>query len=142
MGIPGASIAGKIPGIGTITSLVGIRAWVIELRAFGISRYTDGLAAEARALKGLMKETGFKEWARFWHYGRTTIPLTKRLFAEQVFSDLGKPWSQLVTGFGPIRGIIDTAEIRRIKKQHGAAFTGFKRKKIIQKKNRYQGRGR
>ena len=102
MGIPGASIARKIPGIGTILSAVGIRAWVTELRTFGISRLTSGYNAEAQSLKDLMKETGILKWARFWHYGRTQIPLTKRLFAEQVFSDLGKPWSDLITGFGPI----------------------------------------
>ena len=102
MGIPGEGLAGRVPGIGTISGAVGIRAWVLELRAFGLSRLTRAYSAEARSLKVLMKETGFLKWADFWHYGRTQIPLTKRLFCEQVFSDMGGRWSSLITGFGPL----------------------------------------
>lgn len=102
MGIPGESIARRIPGIGTIFSSVSVRAWVVELRAFGIGRLSRALDHEATAVKKLLLETKFLKWARFWHYGRTQISLQMRLFVEQVYSDLGEPWSDLVTGFGPI----------------------------------------
>lgn len=130
MGIPGEGLASRIPGLGTLLGAVSVRAWVRELRAFGIKRLTDGYTAEANALKQLMKETGVKDWARFWHYGRTQISLQMRLFAEQVYSDLGKPWSELVTGFGPLKGIIDKARIAEIRKQKQSKFRGFKRRKF------------
>lgn len=129
MGIPGEGLARRIPGVSTLVSITSVRIWVAELRAFGLGRLTDGLRAERDSLVQLMDDTGFEKWARFWHYGRTMIPLTMRLFCEQVFSDRGKPWSELVTGFGPIRGIINRAEIARIRKQETAKFTGFKRTK-------------
>ena len=144
MGIPGSSFARKIPGIGTILSAVGIRAWVAELRAFGISRLTDGYNTEAAALKHLMTETGFIRWARFWHYGRTQIPLTKRLFAEQVFSDLGKPWSDLVTGFGVLgkgeeqRKLTKKEALRREASRARPRVIDYKR--IKKKKMNYYGR--
>ena len=102
MAAAGASLARKIPGVGTILSSLGVRRWVAELRRWGISRLSRAMAAEAASLKTLMIETGIVRWADFWHYGRTQISLQMRLFAEQVYSDMGPPWSDLITGFGPI----------------------------------------
>ena len=102
MAAAGASLASKIPGLGPIIDVLSVRRWVRFLRNLGIERYTRGFTAEANALKALMKETGFRKWAKFWHYGRTQISLQMRLFAEQVYSDLGEPWSSMITGFGPM----------------------------------------
>lgn len=98
----GIGIAKKIPGFGAIVSVVDVRRWVSLLRRIGVDRLTAGYLAEARALKDLMLETGFRKWAKFWHYGRTQISLQMRLFSEQVYSDLGDPWSSMITGFGPM----------------------------------------
>lgn len=37
-----------------------------------------------------------------WAYVRTVISLQLRIVIEQIFWDMGKPWSQLVTGFKPV----------------------------------------
>ena len=102
MAAAGIGIARKIPGVGTVLGAHVVRTWVTQLRAWGIARLSRGYAAEASSLKTLMKETGIVRWADFWHYGRTQISLQMRLFAEQVYSDMGPPWSDLITGFGPI----------------------------------------
>lgn len=135
MVVPGGSLARSIPGVGTLLGATSVRRWVAELRTFGIKRLADGYVAEAGALKDLMKETGIREWARFWHYGRTQISLQMRLFAEQVYSDLGKPWSDLVTGFGPLKGLI-IPRSKASRESEQAKFKGFKRNKFSRKRRR------
>lgn len=60
------------------------------------------LVATADAIKKTLRSVGFLKWERFWHYGRQLIPLQRRLLMEQIYSDMGEPWSILVTGFGSI----------------------------------------
>ncbi len=107
----GAAIAHKIPGFGAILAFTDVRRWVSLMRRIGVERATLGFHAEADALKGLMKEIGFRKWAKFWHYGRTQISLQVRLFVEQVYSDLGKPWSDMITGFGPLTEVIISPDV-------------------------------
>jgi len=102
------SIAGlvkQIPGFGRIATSHALRRWARELRLFGVVRQANIFSAERDAVVDLIEESGFRQWAKFWHYGRTQISLTTRLFIEQIYSDLGEPWSQLITGFGPIKKI-------------------------------------
>ncbi len=95
----------KVPLVGDVLGRFVIRGWVRRLRIFGVDRAHIALAAERDAVVHLIQEVGFRKWSRYWHYGRTQISLTTRLFVEQVYSDLGDPWSQLITGFGPIKKI-------------------------------------
>ncbi len=148
MGIPGEGLARKVPGLGTILGHVGVRAWVAELKAFGLSRLIDAQVAESNALKTFSRDEGFDRIAAWWHYGRTQISLQMRLYAEQVFSDMGKPWSDLISGFGPIRGIIRKAQIKKslegLSREGRTAFTGFKRthrtrQQMERQKTRYRG---
>ena len=111
MGIPGQGIASQIPGIGTLGAVTRIRRWIHEFRAFGFDRMDSAVHAERDSAVHLIKEVGFRKWARFWHYGRTLIDLQSRLFFEQIYSDLGKPWSDLVTGFGPVTAIVISPKV-------------------------------
>ena len=88
-------------GLGTLEQVSQIHAWILRLRNT-VDHDSRLLIGAAQALADLIENIGWKRWARYWHYGRSTISLQHRLFAEQVYSDLGEPWSRLVTGFGAI----------------------------------------
>ena len=136
----GVDVAKKIPLVSTVLGAVSVRRWVAELRRWGIGRLTRGYDAEANSLKVLMKETGFRKWAKFWHYGRTQISLQMRLFAEQVYSDKGFPWSELVTGFGPLTEVVMDPEVRaREIRARSTAIQKSKRKKALAELARRRG---
>ena len=91
----------KLLGLDTAQQIGMIHVWVKRLSRT-IRLDTAGLVGAAQAVADLLEDMGFGRWARYWHYGRSTISLQHRLFVEQVYSDLGEPWSKLVTGFGSI----------------------------------------
>ncbi len=107
-----AAIAGSagrlagIPGVGAFVSLASqiseLRGWIFHLRS-NLKRDTSALHTTADEFKAYIKSVGIDRWARYWHYGRQLISLQVRLFCEQVYSDLGGEWAELVTGFGPLK---------------------------------------
>ncbi len=134
----------RIPGVFAFVDIVNavaeIRGWLAHLRS-NLRRDTDGLLTTADEIKVYLKSVGIDRWSRYWHYGRQLISLQHRLFLEQVFSDLGGEWGELVTGFGPlkrakvsIRG--DPAELG----QRGIEG-GFARRLDARNKRRYRGGG-
>lgn len=103
MALAGAGIAGNLlSGIPNIPLVVGkFRAWM-DLTRRGIDASTDSLAGLAQETSKTLRSIGFKKWATYWHIGRQLIPLQHRLLMEQIYSDMGTPWSDLITGFGPL----------------------------------------
>ena len=75
--------------------------WLDAVRRH-FDRYDSATSAAGDNVKAVLKKIGFRRWEHFWHYGRQLIPLQHRLLIEQVYSDLGSPWSDLVTGFGAL----------------------------------------
>lgn len=55
-----------------------------------------------RAYQDLGRSDWFAIFFYHWKIARAGMPLQLRLVCEQVFSDAGLPWSNLVTGFRPM----------------------------------------
>ena len=94
---------------------VDLGRWLDAVRRH-FDRYSSATNAAGDNVKAILKKIGIRRWSRFWHYGRQLIPLQHRLLIEQVYSDLGEPWSQFLTGFGPLTDLVidgDTLERER-----------------------------
>ena len=98
----------RVPGVSAFVDLAeaiaAVRGWLHHLRG-NLRRDTDALLTTTDEVKTYLREVGFARFNRYWHYGRQLISLQHRLLVEQVFSDLGPPWSEFVTGFGVLKGI-------------------------------------
>lgn len=99
LGSIASGLTGRIPNIPVVVG--ELRVWLDLTRR--------GIDAAVAALDGLVQETtrtlksiGFQKWAKYWHVGRQLISLQQRLLLEQIYSDMGEPWSDLITGFGPL----------------------------------------
>ncbi len=57
----------------------------------------------ARKLADAMSKSGHRRVAEFWKTRRLTVSLQLRLYVEAVLFSMGKPWSDLVSGFKPLR---------------------------------------
>ncbi len=132
----------RIPYVGSFVDLAnaisGIRQWLHHLRGY-LKRDTDALLTTADEIKTYLNEVGYERWGRYWHYGRQLISLQHRLLVEQIFSDMGEPWSELVTGFGALPGLVSITERRGIEatERIGEEFRRAFRRKF----RRYQYRG-
>lgn len=115
VGIPKPS---RIPFLGHVARGLAIKRVVTELGNDTIRRrVTDLNLSVASQVSKAMDKAGYVEFARYWVYARLGVDLQTRLFIEQVASNKGKPWSDVVTGFGVLRMV---HEDRRYAKQTGA----------------------
>lgn len=89
---------------GPIDEQVGLAALVAVLEnrtAYVASvNYTATLA---RGVRDAAKRLGYERFSRLWIPWRLLISLQVRLFVETVMFSMGKPWSDLVSGFKPLR---------------------------------------
>ncbi len=68
-----------------------------------IRTFNDQASRRARKLADAMSQRGFAKVSRFWKTRRLTVNLQLRLYVEAVLFSMGKPWSDLVSGFKPLR---------------------------------------
>ena len=143
------AILKRIPGAADVASLaIPTDLAVAELRHFLAIVAGERFDHNSSLLINLAKEVasrlgaiGYGRWARFWHYGRQLISLQHRLFIEQVYSDMGEPWSGLVTGFGTLDGGATGAEIRAAAKAASPRgpsrqVTGVEHERAVEAKRR------
>ena len=108
MAASGLTRLARIPGVSAFIDIVKA---IGELRGYlrylstNLDRDTNALVLTAFEVKTFLRRVGIRKWSEYWHYGRQLISLQHRLFYEQVYSDMGEPWSELVTGFGPLRAL-------------------------------------
>ena len=62
--------------------------------------YTSSLG---RGVRDVCRSIGYERFERFWIPWRLMVSLQVRLFVETVLFSMGKPWSELVSGFKPLR---------------------------------------
>ena len=98
----GALVSG-IAGEPLALAIGQLRLWLRNVSG-KIDEFTRMLEDTQKETSATLKTIGFSRWARFWHIGRQLISLQQRLLLEQIYSDMGKPWSDLITGFGPLSG--------------------------------------
>ena len=89
-----------------------LRQWFALVAGDRFNHNSQLLITAAKEIAEGLGRIGCGRWARFWHYGRQLVSLQQRLFLEQIYSDLGEPWSKLITGFGTIDGGATGAEIK------------------------------
>ena len=82
-------------GIAVLVSVLESR----EATAFAIN-YT---ARIGRGVRDAVRAVGYERFARLWIPWRLMVSLQVRLFVETVLFSMGKPWSELVSGFKPLR---------------------------------------
>lgn len=68
-----------------------------------IRTFNDQARQRARSLAESMSRRGYTKVAEFWKTRRLTVNLQLRLYVEAVLFSMGKPWSDLVSGFKPLR---------------------------------------
>ena len=89
---------------GPIDEQIGLAALVVVLEsceAYVASvNYTATLA---RGIRDAAEKVGYRRFARLWIPWRLLVSLQVRLFVETVMFSMGKPWSELVSGFKPLR---------------------------------------
>ena len=118
----GAVVSGTGNVFGLTIAVSKLRLWM-DLTRRRIDSHNALLSGFAQETITTLRSIGFKKWAAFWHYGRQLISLQERLLLEQVYSDMGKPWSSLLTGFGPLarlsprREEVDSAARYRARKE-------------------------
>lgn len=135
----------RVPGISAFIDLAQqiaeVRGWLHHLRG-NLKRDTSALLTTADEIKAYLRDVGFERFGQYWHYGRQLISLQHRLLVEQVFSDMGEPWSELVTGFGALKSIAGITEERgrRATERTPEEFRRAYRRKV--RGARYRGGGR
>ena len=71
------------------------------------ARYVRVATATAKArmtrMAKAIKALGEKRFRAFWIPQRLAVDLQMRLYVETVLFSMGKPWSELVSGFKPLR---------------------------------------
>ena len=65
--------------------------------------YNAAARARARSLAEAMSRSGYPKISEFWKTRRLTVNLQLRLYVEAVLFSMGQPWSDLVSGFKPLR---------------------------------------
>ena len=122
-----------------------LRLWMRNVSG-KIDRYSQMLEDTSKEVSATLKTIGFVRWAGFWHIGRQLISLQQRLLLEQIYSDMGKPWSDLITGFGPLSrlGRVSFGEAIRTQRKslRGSRFTPRARIPLSIKRNKQRRRRR
>ena len=70
------------------------------------------LTAMGRSVRDAVRRLGIENFERFWIPGRLLVSLQIRLFVETVLFSMGKPWSELVSGFKPLRMNMKSIPVR------------------------------
>ena len=95
-----AGALSAIPGVSTLlrsSKLAEFAGWLLH--------YDGTLTAlrnQSRNVARMVTRVPFVKFVEMWKWMRMTIDLQTRLYLEQVFTELGKPYSDLVTGFKAI----------------------------------------
>ena len=95
-----AGALASIPGVSTLlrsSKLVEFTGWLLH--------YDGTLTAlrnQSSKLARIVVRVPFVKFVEIWKWMRMTIDLQTRLYLEQVFTELGPPYSDLVTQFKPI----------------------------------------
>ena len=69
--------------------------------------FSDTARGRATTVARAAFKAGFKSFGSYWVARRLTVSLQVRLFVEAVMFSMGKPWSELVSGFKPLRMDLD-----------------------------------
>lgn len=94
----------SIPGIPT-TAVVDISGWLLSLKAMDqIMEVTTPLWDNTRQA---LESIGYAKFRIYWRVGRLLVGLQTRLFVEEVMTFMGKPWSNLKTGFDSISQVAE-----------------------------------
>lgn len=89
---------------GPLDELLEIAVFVYVLRAKGlVSLGSDLLRGLGGGVRAALDDLGYDRFRQFWVPGRLIVSLQLRLFVESVLFSMGKPWSDLVSGFKPLR---------------------------------------
>lgn len=65
--------------------------------------FNDAASQRARRLADSISKRGWPKFAQYWKVRRLSVTLQLRLYVEAVLFSMGKPWSDLVSGFKPLR---------------------------------------
>ena len=65
--------------------------------------FTDQAASRGGRISRAARNAGIKKFSRYWIGRRLSVSLQVRLFVEAVLFSMDKPWSDLVSGFRPLR---------------------------------------
>ena len=117
----------SIPGVPT-TAIIDISGWLLSLKAMDqIMAVTGPLW---RNTEIALRSIGYAKFRRYWRVGRLLVGLQTRLFVEEVMTFMGRPWSDLKTGFDTISSVGEEAKLRKsLKKWRGTKDPQFEREK-------------
>lgn len=85
---------------------ISVLAQVLRSREI-VDGASDLISYLGRAIRDGIVDLGYQRFSRFWIPMRLTVGLQLRLFVETVLFSMGKPWSELVSGFKPLRWPMD-----------------------------------
>ena len=136
----GGVVAGSRRVLDLTITIQEFRLWM-DLTRRRIDSYHALLTDFQKETETTLRSIGYRRWSEFWHIGRQMIGLQQRLLIEQVYSDMGKPWSDLITGFGPLARRVDktvitdsAARYRARKKEESEAIS----QQVIKRTQRYR----
>ena len=89
---------------GPIDEMVGLAALVTALENREIYNASVNFTANlARGIRDAALQLGYRRFKRLWIPWRLFVSLQVRLFVETVLFSMDQPWSELVSGFKPLR---------------------------------------
>lgn len=116
----------QIPEYSTPIKFANALNLITAIQAGKIDALIEEVEIEFMAV---VKSSSPYAFAKRWMWMRNWLPLQLRLFLEQVFWRLGKPYTDLITGFGPIsleefKTYAGTVDIRGIEAERARRAKG------------------
>ena len=89
---------------GPFDEVVGLAGLVTVLESREAYNFAvNGLSRLGRGVRDAALKIGYRRFERLWVPYRLMVGLQVRLFVETVLFSMDKPWSDLVSGFKPLR---------------------------------------
>lgn len=77
---------------------------LLEIESWrGVKVYNQTARARARRMADAISKRGYPKFSEYWKTKRLGVSLQMRLYTEAILFSMGKPWSDLVSGFKPLR---------------------------------------
>ncbi len=104
-------MVGSIPLVGGFLSLGDVSSWLIGLK--GIDQTMSTYQKLWDNIEGALRHIGFPKFRMYWRVGRLLVSLPTRLLVEEVLTYMGRPWSDLKTGFDTISSVDEKNRLRK-----------------------------
>ena len=131
----------SIPGVPT-TAVIDISGWLLSLKAMDqIMSVTTPLWDNTQKA---LRHIGYPRFRKYWRVGRLLVGLQTRLFVEEVMTFMGRPWSDLKTGFDTISSVGESKTLAKAFKKwkpigKSEAPLWARRRRAAKKSKRFQG---